>query len=39
MVRGGSPYLSQNLMQARVLLQLIAIVVTMATVWVMGGSE
>jgi hypothetical protein len=39
MVRGGRPQLSQNLMQARVFLQFIAIVITMATVWAMGGSE
>lgn len=36
MMRGGSPNRSQKLMQWRVLLQFIAIVITMITVWVMG---
>ena len=36
MMRGGSPNRSQNLMRLRVLLQFIAIIVTMITVWVMG---
>ena len=36
MMRGGSPNRSQKLMQLRVLLQFIAIVLTMLTVWVMG---
>jgi NADH:ubiquinone oxidoreductase subunit 6 (subunit J) len=36
MMRGGSPNLSQKLMQWRVLLQFIAIVITMVTVWAMG---
>ena len=36
MMRGGSPNRSQKLMQWRVLLQFIAIVITMLTVWVMG---
>ena len=35
MLRGGSPNTSQMLMRWRVLLQFIAIVVIMATVWVM----
>jgi hypothetical protein len=35
MMRGGSPNTSQRLMRWRVLLQFIAIVVIMATVWVM----
>ena len=35
MMRGGSPNRSQKLMQWRVLLQFIAIVLTMLTVWVM----
>lgn len=39
MVRGGSSQLSQNLMQLRIFLQFIAIIITMATVWVMGGQE
>ncbi|ABE64826.1 conserved hypothetical protein (plasmid) [Nitrobacter hamburgensis X14] len=36
MMRGGSPTRSQNLMRMRILLQFIAIVITMATIWVMG---
>ncbi len=36
MLRGGSPNRSQQLMRLRVLLQFIAIVVVMATIWVMG---
>jgi len=36
MMRGGSPNRSQKLMQMRVLLQFVAIVITMVTVWVMG---
>ena len=33
MMRGGSPSRSQNLMRLRVLLQFIAIVITMVVVW------
>jgi hypothetical protein len=36
MMRGGSPNMSQKLMRLRVLLQFVAIVVIMATVWAMG---
>jgi hypothetical protein len=36
MMRGGSPNRSQKLMRLRVLLQFVAIVITMATVWAMG---
>jgi len=36
MLRGGSPNLSQKLMRMRVLLQFVAIVVIMATIWAMG---
>lgn len=36
MMRGGSPNRSQKLMQMRVLLQFVAIVITMVTVWAMG---
>jgi Hypoxia induced protein conserved region len=36
MMRGGSPNRSQELMRLRVLLQFIAIVVIMITVWAMG---
>jgi hypothetical protein len=36
MARGGSPQTSQKLMRLRVLLQFIAIVVIMVTIWAMG---
>ena len=36
MMKGGSPNRSQKLMQWRVLLQFVAIVITMITVWAMG---
>lgn len=36
MMRGGSPNRSQQLMRLRVLLQFIAIVVIMATIWALG---
>ena len=36
MMRGGSPNTSQKLMRMRVLLQFVAIVVIMATIWFMG---
>jgi hypothetical protein len=36
MMRGGSPWTSQKLMRLRVMLQFIAIVVIMLTVWIMG---
>jgi hypothetical protein len=36
MMRGGSPHTSQKLMRLRVLLQFVAVVVIMATIWVMG---
>jgi hypothetical protein len=36
MMRGGSPNTSQRLMRMRVLLQFVAIVVIMATIWMMG---
>jgi hypothetical protein len=36
MMRGGSPNRSQSLMRMRVLLQFVAIVVIMATLWAMG---
>ncbi len=36
MMRGGSPNRSQKLMQLRVMLQFVAIVITMITVWAMG---
>jgi Hypoxia induced protein conserved region len=36
MMRGGSPNRSQQLMRMRVLLQFVAIVVIMFTLWVMA---
>ena len=36
MMRGGSPNTSQKLMRMRVLLQFVAIIVIMATIWMMG---
>ena len=36
MLRGGSPNTSQKLMRLRVLLQFVAIVVIMASIWAMG---
>ena len=37
MMRGGSPHLSQRLMRLRVLMQFIAIIVIMLTIWIMHG--
>lgn len=36
MMRGGSPDTSQKLMRLRVLLQFVAVVVIMLTVWALG---
>jgi len=36
MMRGGSPDTSQRLMRLRVLFQFVAIIVIMATIWVLG---
>ena len=36
MMRGGSPNKSQKLMRMRVLLQFVAIIIIMATIWAMG---
>jgi Hypoxia induced protein conserved region len=36
MLRGGSPNTSQKLMRLRVLLQFVAIIVIMTTIWLMG---
>jgi Hypoxia induced protein conserved region len=36
MMRGGSPQISQRLMRLRVLMQFIAIIVIMMTIWIMG---
>ena len=35
MMRGGNPNRSQKLMRLRVLLQFVAIIVIMATIWIM----
>ena len=35
-LRGGSPNLSQRLMRLRVLLQFIAIIIVMMTIWMLG---
>ncbi|MCW5692898.1 MAG: twin transmembrane helix small protein [Pseudolabrys sp.] len=37
MMRGGSPNRSQSLMRWRVLLQFVAIIIIMFTIWVMRG--
>ena len=37
MMRGGNPWRSQYLMQTRVVLQFIAIVLVMLTIWSMMG--
>jgi hypothetical protein len=36
MMRGGSPNTSQKLMRLRVLLQFVAIVIAMITIWALG---
>jgi hypothetical protein len=36
MMRGGSPKTSQKLMRLRVLLQFVALIIIMATIWAMG---
>jgi hypothetical protein len=36
MLRGGSPDTSQRLMRLRVLLQFVAVVIIMITIWAMG---
>ena len=36
MMRGGSPNRSQKLLRLRVLFQFVAIIVIMATIWVLG---
>ena len=36
MLRGGSPNTSQRLMRLRVLLQFVAIIITMVALWAMG---
>jgi hypothetical protein len=37
MMRGGSPHLSQRLMRLRVLMQFIALIIIMLTIWIMKG--
>jgi hypothetical protein len=39
MMRGGNPWRSQYLMQMRVLLQFVAIVIVMLTMWMMAGQQ
>jgi hypothetical protein len=36
LMRGGSPQVSQKLMRLRVLMQFVAIIVIMLTIWAMG---
>ncbi len=36
MMRGGSPHTSQKLMRLRVLMQFVAIIIIMITIWAMG---
>lgn len=36
MMRGGSPHVSQRLMRMRVLLQFVALVIIMITIWLIG---
>ena len=36
MARGGSPRRSQKLMRLRVLLQFVAIIIIMFTIWIIG---
>jgi hypothetical protein len=36
MMRGGSPQTSQKLMRLRVLMQFIALVIIMLTIWALG---
>ena len=37
MMRGGSPHRSQRLMRLRVLMQFIALIVIMLTIWMIRG--
>jgi hypothetical protein len=39
MMRGGSPNLSNKLMQMRILLQFIAVVLIVAVLWITGGGR
>jgi hypothetical protein len=39
MMKGGSPHLSNKLMQMRILLQAIAILLIMVVLWLTGGGR
>ncbi|MDF1608036.1 twin transmembrane helix small protein [Hoeflea sp. YIM 152468] len=39
MARGGNSNLSNKLMQARVLLQFVAVILIVATLWLTGGGR
>ncbi len=39
MMRGGNPWRSQYLMQTRVVLQFVAIVIVLLTIWLMMGQQ
>jgi hypothetical protein len=39
MMKGGNPNLSNRLMQLRVLLQAIAVILIMLTLWLTGGGR
>ncbi len=39
MLKGGDPNLSNKLMQLRVLLQTIAVILIMLTLWLTGGGR
>jgi hypothetical protein len=39
MMKGGNPNLSNKLMQLRVLLQAIAVLLIMLTLWLTGGGR
>jgi hypothetical protein len=36
MMRGGSPHTSQKLMRLRVLMQFVALIIIMITIWILG---
>ena len=36
MMQGGSPHTSQKLMRLRVLMQFVALIIIMITIWAMG---
>jgi NADH:ubiquinone oxidoreductase subunit 6 (subunit J) len=36
MMRGGSPHTSQKLMRLRVMMQFVALIIIMITIWAMG---